>query len=439
MAQTSHEIDFLPAALEIQDRPPSPIGRAIVWAIIVFFLIAVIWSMLGHVDIVATAQGKIVPSDRVKLIQPKELGVVRAIHVSEGQAVKAGDILIELDPTDTEADKSRLESELATSLQDNARLTGLNLLLASEAASVEALTDLQADFTTRARLQAEWSSYTAQQAALKNTVISREAELASIQENIKKLQGTLPLITKRANATKSIVEKQLASEAVWLELEQERIEQQQDLAAFKEQKKSLQAAIQEAKEQQQVAKTEYQSKILAQLTENQLTIQRIEQELTKASSRNELQQLRAPIDGVVQQLAVHTIGGVVTPAQELMKVVPQGAALEVEAWLENKDIGFVSEGQTAEIKIETFPFTKYGVIDAEVLDVSNDAVSDEDKGLVYAARVLMKESVIKVNDKLVNLSPGMAVTVEVKTGTRRLIEYVLTPLLRYRDEGLKER
>jgi len=149
--------------------------------------------------------------------------------------------------------------------------------------------------------------------------------------------------------------------------------------------------------------------------------------------------LTAPVSGVVQQLAVHTIGGVVTPAQELMKIVPESESLEVEAWILNKDIGFVEEGQTAEVKIETFPFTKYGTLDAEVIDVSNDAITDEQKGLVYAGRVLLQKSTIRVGEKIVNLTPGMAVTVEIKTGTRRLIEFVLSPLLRYKQESLGER
>lgn len=149
--------------------------------------------------------------------------------------------------------------------------------------------------------------------------------------------------------------------------------------------------------------------------------------------------MTAPVSGVVQQLAVHTIGGVVTPAQELMKIVPESESLEVEAWILNKDIGFVEEGQTAEVKIETFPFTKYGTLDAEVIDVSNDAITDEQKGLVYAGRVLLQKSTIRVGEKIVNLTPGMAVTVEIKTGTRRLIEFVLSPLLRYKQESLGER
>ncbi|BBA32640.1 HlyD family secretion protein [Methylocaldum marinum] len=149
--------------------------------------------------------------------------------------------------------------------------------------------------------------------------------------------------------------------------------------------------------------------------------------------------LAAPVDGVVQQLAVHTVGGVVTPAQPLLVIVPRDNPLEVEAFIQNKDIGFVNAGQEAEVKIETFPFTKYGTIPAKVMQVSNDAIQDEKRGLIYAARVALSHATMVVEEKAVNLTPGMAVTVEIKTGKRRLIEYFLSPLLQYEDESLRER
>jgi hemolysin D len=141
----------------------------------------------------------------------------------------------------------------------------------------------------------------------------------------------------------------------------------------------------------------------------------------------------------VHQLAVHTIGGVVTPAQDLMHIVPEGGDIEVEAWLPNKDIGFVEDGQPAVLKVETFPFTLYGTIDAEVIHVSNDATPDEHQGLVYAMRVKMRQTTMRVKDKIVNLSPGMAVTVEVRMGQRRLIEYLMSPLMKYKNEAVRER
>jgi len=446
------ETEFLPAALEIQEKPPSPAGRAIAWSVMAFFAIAVVWAMVGEIDIVATARGKIIPSGRVKVIQPVEIGVVRQIPVQEGQQVKAGDLLIELDPTSTQADLGSLEMELLAARLDEARYRQLQQLSNRESgvkASSGFTLQLPAPLTQEAgagvirlqeqMLRSEWSEHRARLAALDNTIESRQADLAATRNEVNKLEGTLPLVTRRANALKGLVAKKLSAEQAWLELEEKRVIQQHELAVLKNRISQVESSIQEARQQRQALESEFMRQLLTGLSETGRHIDQLQQERVKATQRTELQRLTAPVSGVVQQLAVHTIGGVVTPAQELMKIVPESESLEVEAWILNKDIGFVDEGQAVEVKIETFPFTRYGTIDAELVDVSSDAVTDEEKGLVYAGRVLMQKSVIQVREKLVNLTPGMAVTVEIKTGKRRLIEFFLSPLLRYKQESLGER
>lgn len=454
----SHELDFLPAALEIQEKPPSPAGRAIAWSVMAFFTIAVLWALFGKIDIVATAQGKIIPSGRVKVIQPMEIGVVRQIHVYEGQRVEAGDLLIELDPTSTQADLGGLEKELVDARLEQARYRQLaqmtddvSLTLSQTAsnrstapnlqlpAALSQDTNAEAIALQEQMLRSEWSEHLARVAALDNAIESRQADLAATRNEVKKLETTLPLITRRTEALKSLVVKQLGSQQVWLELEEERVTQQQDLASQKNRIRQVEASIREAKQQRQALESEFRRQLLTSLSEAERRINQLEKERVKAAQRTKLQHMTAPVSGVVQQLAIHTIGGVVTPAQELMKIVPESENLEVEAWVLNKDIGFIQEGQSAEVKVETFPFTRYGTIDAEVIDVSNDAVTDEENGLVYAARIVMAESTIQVGEREVNLAPGMAVTVEVKTGKRRLIEYVMSPLLRYKAESLGER
>ncbi len=453
IARAHNETDFLPPALEILEKPPSPLGRTIVWVIVAFFSLAVLWALIGEIDIVATARGKIIPSGRVKVIQLMEIGVVRQIHVQEGQQVKTGDLMIELDPTAAQADLGRLETELIAARLDEARYQALVRMTAQRAedAVPHPATAFQvspalaqevgpsAIALQEQMLNSAWLERRSRSAALDNTVASREAELSALQEEVKKRAGTLPLITKRANAVKRMVDKQLSPEQSWLELEEGRVEQQQELAALKSRTRQGEASIREARQQRRALDAEFRGELLTGLSETERRIDQLQHERVKASQRTALQRMGAPVSGVVQQLAVHTIGGVVTPAQELMKIAPESESLEVEAWILNKDIGFVEEGQPAEVKIETFPFTRYGTIDAEVLDVSNDAVTDEHKGLVYAGRALMKDSVIRLGEKLGNLTPGMAVTGEVKTGKRRLIEFILSPLLRYKSESLGER
>ena len=436
------ELQFLPAALEIQETPPSPIGRAITWSIVTLFTLAIVWSCFGQIDIVAVAQGKVVPSDRTKLIQPLEIGTISAIHVHEGQTVKKGELLIELDATNTTADVNRLGSEYSSAQAELARATALVTAMQNHAAPQphwpEAIApDILAP--QQQLLTGQWQQHQAKLNSLDSEHTRRQAELAGANEQIKKLQATLPLIKERTESLKQLSEQQLAPRHSYLELEQQRIEKSQDLAIQQQRRQELIATLQQLKAQRKAEESDALNRALAELADAKRRSQGLSQESIKADSRNQSQRLTAPVDGVVQQLAVHTIGGVVTPAQQLMVIVPNEEGVEVEAIIQNKDIGFVNEGQTAEVKVDAFPFTKYGTIDAELISISNDAVPDEKLGLFFSARVLLKQSAMKIEEKLINLTPGMTVTVEVKTGKRRLIEYVLSPLMRHVSESGRER
>jgi len=443
--RNNNELEFLPAALEIQETPPSPIGRTISISIAVLFTIAVIWACVGKIDIVAVAHGKIVSSDRTKLIQPQEIGTVRVIHVKEGQAVNKGDVLVELDTTSTEADENRIGHETLLAQMEQIRATTLinavNTNQTNNSLDVNWPDNTAPEISTTQQqlLQGQWHEYQARLSSLNNEQIRRQAELAGTDEIIIKLETTLPLITERADSIKALSEKQMVSRNDYLVIEQERIEKAQDLAAQQKRRQELTATLDQIKQERKAYQAEFTNSALAQLAEAERKLNGLQQELVKAKQRTWLQKLTAPVNGVVQQLAVHTIGGVVTPAQQLMVIVPMEEGIEVEAVIENKDIGFVREGQTAEVKVDAFPFTKYGIIDAELLNVSNDAVPDENLGLIYTSRVLLKQSAILVGEKMINLSPGMAVTVEVKTGKRRLIEYIFSPLMQYVDESVRER
>ena len=445
-------IDFLPAALQIMEKPPSPHGRLLAWSLMTLFVIAVIWACFGQINIVAVAEGKIISSSRIKDIQPLEKGVVTVIHVREGQRVQQGDPLVELDRTLTQAEQTRLVQELRY-----ARLNGLRRKALLESIqrfsnsgtentyledSLEAIgLDLTpSEQVTQQQLQQqEWLDYQARLATLKSQKTERRAAMLSTQEQVRQMQQTLPLITRRSQALKNLVDRQLASEMDYLTLEQQRIEQQQSLASLKAIKQQHQAAIETLEQQLKRLQAETRGRWLTQLDEFERQQKNLTQELAKAQDLNAKQILYAPVSGRVQQLAVNTIGGVVTEAQVLMQLVPDNDFLEVEAVLENKDIGFIFAGQSAEVKINTFNFTKYGVIDATVSDVTADAVVDEIKGLVYKLRLKLDKSQMQIDSRLVDLMPGMTVTAEVKTGKRRLIEFVLSPLLRKMDESVGER
>ncbi|MEA3156709.1 MAG: rane fusion protein hemolysin [Betaproteobacteria bacterium] len=455
-----NEIAFLPAALEITESPPSPIGRAIAASIIAVFCIALVWATLGSVDIVATATGKIVPGGRTKLIQPFETGIVRAIHVRDGQSVKAGDVLIELDPTMTDADQEHQRSDLVAAELDVARLRAAlaeDPLAAfrppQSAGAAEIEMHRQFLISQRAEQNAKLSEIERQQG-------QKEAERATTSASVAKLQATIPVLQERVDIRKNLLEKALVSKITYLSEFQDLVGLQQDLVVQQSRLREADAAIALLKETRERTAAEYRRTTFDALAKAEQKVASAAQEVVKAERRTKLQHLTAPVDGVVQQLAVHTVGGVVTPAQALAVLVPSDSHLEIEAMLSNRDIGFVHPGQKTEIKVDTFNFTRYGLLHGDVLSVSTDAItrdrqqggsndrasgaaqsSSEPKGqeLEYAARISLDRTHMQVEDKLVNLGPGMAVTVEIKTGTRRIISYLLSPLARYKQESLRER
>lgn len=442
------ELEFLPATLEIEETPPLPLARAMLWSIVLFFFIAVVWACIGRVDIVGVAPGKIVPAGRTKTVQPLESAVVVAIHVTEGQHVSAGDVLIELDPTAPNADKARLGKERVALELDRLRLT--KLLQAVR--GIDAAKPSQDPFTAftsqvetlrlakaQTRLSHQIAEYKAAIGGIDEDRREKGAERDAVDARITQLKGTLPLITEEADAHKKLMTTGVVPRVKWLEVERERIGVQQELAAQQEQRKVLNASLESLSERRKVTDAQYQSRWMAELTETETKLSSYEEEIAKAERRLALTTLAAPVSGTVQQLVVHTEGGVVTEAQPLMVIVPDDSPLEVEAMVPNKDIGFVHEGQEAIVKIETFNFTKYGYIKGKVAKVSRDAVIDKDKGLYYLAHIALDRTTMNINEREVSIEPGMAVTAEVRMGQRRVIEFLLSPLLRYRQESGRER
>jgi hemolysin D len=451
VASVGQAVEFLPAVLEIQERPPSPLGRSLLWTILVLFTVAILWACFGWLDIVAVATGKIIPSGYSKVIQPYETGVIAAIHVVDGQVVRRGDVLIELDPTINQADTLRSTNEYRAASVEALRLRAL---LAGEL-TFEAPADADAQYVLLQQklLLDETAEQEAKRAAAHHLIDQKRAALAATEENIRRLEETLPMEQERVDTYKRLLAHEAATNLDYLQAEEQRIDRMQELAGQRQQRRQDEAALAEAEKNYRALVSEFEQTKQTKLATAETKAASLAQDVVKAGQRTELQKLISPIDGVVQQLAVHTIGGVVTPAQTVLLIVPQEHPVEVEAQLENKDVGFVKEGQPAEIKIETFPFTLYGTIPGTVLTVSDDAIPlDRDKTspdkpaqdktaeqLVYATRVAMERSTIVVNGKTVNLSPGMAVTVEIKTGQRRIIDYLLSPLLKAVQESMRER
>ena len=441
VSRNHDEIEFLPAAVEILEKPASPAGRIFALSIAAVLLAAIVWGWFGRIDTVAVASGRIIPGGKIKTIQSLEIGIVRAIHVRDGQAVKRGEVLIELDPTESGADRTRLGHDLMAARLDVARLKAL----AESPADPDRVFEPPAEAdpamlaAARALMRAEGAEHREAIAGIDAEVAQRKAEVRTIEAQIAAYGDTIPLVRERVEAWRYLTEKEYASRLRLAELQERLVSQEHGLVVERRRLAEVDEAIAVLKRRKAEKMAALAGRVGRELSEAMRLAVRLEQELAKALERLDNRVLRAPVEGVVQQLAVHTVGGVVNAAQRLMVVVPTDAPLEVEALVLNKDIGFVRAGQPAEIKIESFPFTRYGLIDGEVIHVSADSVEDERLGLVYPMRVAMKRTTILVGDDWVPFAPGMAVTAEVKTGERRAIEFFLSPLLRYQDEALRER
>lgn len=426
------EAAFLPAALEIQETPVHPAPRRAAWAIMALFAIALAWSYFGQVDIVAVAQGRIVVSDRTKVVQPLEAGVIQAIHVRDGAKVRAGQVLIELDPTSAAADRQGVDQQLTASQQDAMRAMALlQSLQTGRAPRVQASAQQQAS--------AEWADVSARLARLDAEAARREAEIATVRESLRKLQTTLPLAQRREADIQALSAQGFVAGHAGQDRMRERIEIERDLATQQARLKEAQAALAESRQGKTAYLAETQRNLNERLTKASLDQSQLQQQGVKTTQREQLTKLRAPVAGTVQQLAVFSTGGVVTPAQTLLVIVPDGVDVTAEVVIDNKDIGFVNAGQQAAVKVETFSFTRYGTVPATVSWVTADAVNDEKRGAIFPATLRLEKSTIDIDGKAVKLAPGMAITAEVKTGRRRVIDFLLSPIQRATDESMQER
>ena len=430
------EAAFLPAALEIQETPVHPAPRRAMWAILVLFCLVLAWSIFGKVDIVAVAPGRIVVSDRTKVVQPLETGIIRAIHVRDGDKVKAGQLLIELDPTTAAADSRSVEEQSQAARMDADRARALLDALASSQGLTSATLP---DPSAQAQLQAEWSDIGARIARLNAEIVRRQAEIATAREVVTKLQTTLPLARQREADFKALTEQGFVAGHAGQDRARERIEIERELATQTARLREVEATLAESER----GRAAYLAETRRNLNDRQVKatqdLAQLRQQGAKTLQRESLTRLTASVAGTVQQLAVYSTGGVVTPAQTLMVIVPEGNEVTAEVVIENKDIGFVNAGQAAEVKVETFSFTRYGTVPATVTWVTGDAVNDEKRGAIFPATLRLGREVIDVDGKPVRLAPGMAVTAEVKIGRRPVIEFLLTPLRQTMHEGLRER
>lgn len=455
---TKDELEFLPAAQEILETPASPAGRALLFTLCTLFALVIIWAFVGRIDLVAVARGRIIPTERVKEIQPVEKGIVRAIHVFEGKEVKAGDILIELDPTETTSDRDSTASDLMSAKLNLDRLVQLATAIEKPKAEMLEYVPTIVEGTGEQQIQNQKSLFAAGLNGYRSNVQGvmeelneKRSELNAAEAEIKRLSDTLPLVQERKEKRAELAKQGYSSRMEYLQAEQEFVDIRESLTRQQKSRDAVKHAIDGLSEKLKNTRAEQEIVIRSEIDETRTKIASMEQQLTKYAERTNQTQIPAPIDGTVQQLSISTEGGVVTPAQQLMVIVPKDSGLEVEAFVENKDIGFIEPNQKVAVKIDTFKFTRYGLIDGKVISLSQDAVlrEEQQKGLpptrpeeqqaLYKARIKLDKTTMNVDGRKVPLSAGMTVTAEIKTGDQRVIEYILSPILQYADEAMRER
>jgi HlyD family secretion protein len=444
------QLDFAPGILKLQDAPPSPLPRLILWCLLALVAVTVVWSTFGRLDIIAVAQGRIVPQSYLQIVQPAESGIVKELLVREGDLVGAGQVLARMDTRFSEADRQALKNELA---QRSLQLRRIDAELAG--AALAAKRDdppalfAQVDAQYRARRQAFLDSLESEKA----TFAKADQDLRAAREIESKLRQQLPIYREQEAAFEKLTREGYAGRMLFLEKQRDRIEKEQDLKAQEFAIQSLSATIEQSRKRVAQLQSNYHQALQNERVETEAQYAKLEQDWNKHSARHDLLELKAPQDGIVKDLATHTVGSVLQPGTVLMTLVPRNDPMQAEVWVTHDDAGFVGVGQPAKLKLATYPFQKYGMIDGDVKRLSPDSSEMSDArgdrragggdsgstGSGYRTLVSLRTPYLEVDGKRYPLTPGMQVTAEINLGTRTVLEYVLSPVQRTLHEAGRER
>jgi len=401
----SHE--FKPLLSEIEDRPASPLGLFVFWTVVGLIVFLGLWLFFGKVDVVITARGMVIPDGEVKIIQPLDTGVIRKILIKEGDFVNKDRVLMEIDPSSTEPALASREENLKNIEIETERLIAL-----------AAGTSFNPD------------SEKYSQVLINNQINIYKSTLASYNEKLK------TAYTEKANyenLLKSSKERVARLEKVLDIIAKDEYVEELDKI------KSYESEIDKLNKEINYTKENFKSETLKELAELQKQVTQLKAEVDQVKFKNTKQKITAPCDGHVDKIFMHTIGGVVQPAQQLISITPVDVPLLVKAKVLNKDIGFVKEGMEVKIKIDTFSFQKYGLLKGEVINVSKSSIMDEKLGPVYEVFIKPLDTKLMVEGKEEIISSGMSASAEIKTGKRRIIEFFIYPLIKYLDEGISVR
>ena len=442
VARPAPSAEYLPAVLQLQEEAPSPLPRVVLWLVVVLAGLLALWAAVGRLDVVAVAEGRLVPSSQLKIVQPAEGGVMRELLVKEGERVRAGQVLARMDVQAADADATALRQEAAMRRLQlrrvDAELAGRALAVAPEDPP---RLHAQVEAQRLARAQAQESALSEQ----RTVVMRARRDMLAAEETQAKLASALPLLREQEQAFSRLEREGYAGKLMLAQRTRERQDAEQDARAQDHRVEAARATIEQAERRIAQLVAGYRAQLQSERIEAESHLARATQDLEKLRHRQKLAELRAPADGVVKDLATHTPGAVLAPGSVLMTLVPEGDRLIAEVWLANPDAGFVSAGQTARLKLAGFPFQKYGMVDARVVRVSADSTERPAEagrpgaGFAYRAQLQPLAQDIRHGDARHALLPGMQLTAEIKLAERTVLEYLLSPVQKLAAEAGRER
>jgi len=442
--------EFQPALVRLQELPPSPLGRRMLWAALIFLAALLAWAVFGRLDIVAVAEGRLVPDTYLKIVQPADAGVVKEILVKEGELVKEGQILMRMDAALSDSDLKTLTADFHNkrlSLRRiDAQLAGTPLMRRSDDPA-ELFVQVQAQYL--ANRQAYETALAQERAVL----VKAKSDLAAAEAVRKKLAQVLPHYRDQEAAYAKLEKDGFAGKLMSNDKQRERIEKEQDLRAQEAVIASAAATITQQERKTAQITADYRRQLQTERVDIANQFERAGQDLAKQEHRHAYLELRAPQDGLVKDLATHTVGTVASPGTILMTLVPMDENLRAEVWVKNDDIGFVREAQAVKVKLAAFTFQKYGMLEGSVAHVSADSAERGSsasalapatpkppaEALAYRTLVNLKSQTLDADGVKYRLTPGMQVAAEIHLGTRTVLEYLLSPVRKAFHEAGRER
>ncbi len=434
MFSTQDHNRFKPHLAEIEDNPVSPLGRKILWAIVLFMLIAVVWMFIGKTDVVVSARSEVIPVGNVKVLQALSGGAIKKIYVKEGDAVEKGAALIEIDPT---VEESNIESK-----KHNAQMLALEVQkLQASIAGKEFVPSVGSD-STMALMMSDMERN--EQVNIRSQEQQIEEQKRQINEQISALmidqesaRQMLRMGRDEERRMKSVID--IIAKNDYYRVKKENASYQNEINRKGQEIAGLRAKLSELSIQKGSVVNNYKNKLYSLLTQKSKELTALRSEIEAVEFKKKKQVITSPVDGIVAKLAVNTLGGVVSPAEKLMTIIPKDVPMQIKAIVENKDIGFIKKGMDVALKIDTFDYQKYGLYQGKVAKISSNAIKDEKLGLVYEVFITPETKYLEVEGEKRYLVPGMSATAELKVGERRIIEFFIYPLIKYYDEGISVR